>query len=220
MPHLRRLVLYLSVAAALALLNLGWVWISRHFDNERLERAAAARRRPPSASVSVPVGTALRISEFYANQGEIVEGEHAVVCYAVGNARSLRLDPPVEQLQPAPLTRCFAVTPTRTTRYQLTAEGAGGERASESFVIRVSPAPPRILFVEISAKEIQRGSPWTFCYGVRHATQVRLDPIGMKLQPSERSCRRIFPARTADFQLVAGDDLGRSDREKFHLTVY
>ena len=210
MAFLRKVLPFVWVGVAFSLLNLAWVWNSRQTHYPRRERAV---------SLAPPVGTALRIPAFYASSGSIIKGEQALICYAAENARSVQLDPPVERVTPADFARCFGVTPSRTTRYTLTAEGFDGARTAESFTIKVSPAPPTILFVEISALEIRRGTPWTFCYGVKHATHVKLEPLGMTLLPSEKSCRRFFPVRTTDFTLVAADELGRSDRERFRLTV-
>ena len=50
----------------------------------------------------------------------------------------VRLDPPVEKVWPA-VTRCFEVTPDRSTRYTLTAESAEHTTVSESFEIAVRP---------------------------------------------------------------------------------
>jgi hypothetical protein len=35
----------------------------------------------------------------------------------------------------------------------------------------------------------------------------------------EKNCLRLFPVRTMDLSLVVADGLGRTDREKFSLTV-
>jgi hypothetical protein len=58
------------------------------------------------------------------------------MCYGVVNATAVRLDPPVESVWPA-VSRCFEVTPSKTTRYTLTAEGADHASVSESVEIVV-----------------------------------------------------------------------------------
>jgi hypothetical protein len=218
MRILRKLVPYIWGAVALAVLQLGWVVFTRHEADRRMERASEDRVARASRPWQAPGGTELRIPWFYANRGEIVRGEQAVICYGVENAESVQLEPPVEKLAPA-FNRCFAITPQHTTTYTLSAAGAGGKTAQVSLTVQVTPPPPSILFVSLSDKEIRRGQPWTLCYGVRHATAAMLEPLRMKLTPVESRCVRLYPVRTTDFTLLALDDQGRTDRERFSLTV-
>ena len=160
----------------------------------------------------------MRILQFYANTGEIIEGEPAVVCYGVQNAKAVRMEPPVEALKPA-VNRCFSIMPAAKTTYRLVASGAGGSEVSASFTLNVKPAPPSILFVSISGRKVKRGEPFTFCYGVKHASSARLDPLRMPLAAEEKSCRRFYPVRTLEYTLVA-EGQGRPDREKFTVAVH
>ena len=64
-------------------------------------------------------------------------GGKTPLCYGVVNADSVRLEPPVEKVWPS-LSRCFDVSPSGTTRYTLTAEGADHKTVSESIEIAVS----------------------------------------------------------------------------------
>lgn len=83
-------------------------------------------------------GTSVKILHFYASPREIAPGEKSLVCYKVVNATAVRLDPPVERVWPA-VSRCFEVTPDKTTRYTFTAEGAKQSAVSESIEIAVKP---------------------------------------------------------------------------------
>ncbi len=85
--------------------------------------------------------------------------------------------------------------------------------------MRVKPAPPRIGFVAVSHAEIRRGEPVTVCYGVDHATGVRLNPFGWQLPALPKNCTRFFPAATMRYSLVAFDSSGRTDQEKFQIRV-
>lgn len=163
-------------------------------------------------------GSAVRITQFYARAGEIVDGEQNLVCYGVRNARSVRIEPPVESLRPAQ-TRCFFVEPHQDTTYRLVAEGADGSQASESFEVRVKPAPPEIRMFAVSEKKIVRGDAVTLCYGVAHARAVRLDPDGWALAPVPQNCARIYPKVTGTFTLVATGVDGRTERKKFSVAV-
>jgi len=215
---MRKILPYTLAALGLVLLYLGWVAATRYFAGRDIERAAKARQARPSPPTEETAGTAVKILQFYASTGEVTKGQHAIVCYGVENARAVRLEPAIEELKPA-RNRCFSVFPERTTTFKLLADGADGKQVSESFTVKVNPAPPSILFVAISHKEIKRGQPWTMCYGVANATAVRIEPAIQPLQVGEKQCIRTFPMRTATYTLVASGAGGREDREKFTLTV-
>jgi len=215
---MRKFLPYTLAALGLALLYLGWVAATRFFANRDFERAAKERQARPSARREETGGTAVKILQFYASTGEVTKGQHVIVCYGVENARAVRIEPAIEELKPA-RNRCFSVFPERTTTFKLLADGPEGKQVSESFTVQVNPAPPSILFVTISHKEIKRGQPWTLCYGVANATTVRIEPAIQPLQVSEKNCIRTYPLRTTTYTLVASGAGGREDREKFTVTV-
>ena len=215
----RRVMASWAVTIAIAALYLGWVGASRFLAKRSFEQGIR-NARPPVSPVP-DYGAGVKILQFYANAFEITAGERAILCYGVANARSVRLVPPVEKLTPK-LNRCFWIQPSRTTTYKLVAEGADGTEVAETFTVQVRPAPPpppSILFVTLSAGEIRRGEPLVLCYGVEHAAGVRLEPLGLQLPPSEKHCVRIFPIHTTGYTLVAAGSQGRTDREKFTITV-
>ena len=203
--------------AIVAVLYVAWIGVSRHMANRAIERAAEAKRA--SAYKPLPeAGPGVKILHFYAGTGEVVRGEHAVVCYGVQNAKAVRLEPPVEAIKPS-LNRCIAVEPSRDTTYELRVTGEDGAEVSASFTIRVVPPPPRILFVVINKLELRRGEPLAICYGVKNATEVRLDPIGMRLQPSEKRCFQTLAGASLTYTLTATSAEGKTDSEKFRVTV-
>ncbi len=213
----RRRLIYGWALAIVAVLYVAWIGVSRHMANRALERAAEAKRA--NAYKPLPeAGPGVKILHFYSGTGEVVRGEHAVVCYGVQNARAVRLEPPVEAITPS-INRCIAVEPSRDTTYELLAAGADGTEVSASFTIRVVPPPPRILFVAINKLELRRGEPLSICYGVKNATAVRLDPIGMRLQPSEKMCFQTYASASTTYTLTASSAEGKTDSEKFRVTV-
>jgi hypothetical protein len=218
MQLLRKMVPYLWGAVAVVLLQFGWVMLARHDADRRMKQAIRSQSGLVAPNATLASGTALRIPWFYANSGEIVRGEQAVLCYGVENAAAVWIEPAVESLQPV-FNRCFGVQPAQSTTYTLVAEDRVGERVSAALRVEVRPPPPTILFVSASDKEIRRGQPWTFCYGVKNGRSVRLEPLYPKLPAVEKNCLRLFPVRTMDLSLVVADGLGRTDREKFSLTV-
>ena len=205
------------MAAAFAVVNLAWVGLARYDAGRAFERTIQARRHRGSG-VPAGTGTGVRITHFYAGSGEIVRGQHAVVCYGVENATAVRLEPPQEPLAPA-MNRCFAVAPGTDTTYTLFATGAGGQEVSESFTIRVAPPPPNILFIALNKTELRRGEKLTLCYGVENAASVRLDPLGWKLPPSRKFCTMYIPGATMRYTFTATSPEGRMDQERFTIKV-
>jgi hypothetical protein len=113
------------VTLALVAIYLLIVFGSRWQDRREFERRESQRQRdsrlPDELSTSE-----LKILQFYASPPAISAGEQALLCYGALNARSLRIEPGPIEATPA-LSRCVQVSPRRSTRYTLTAEGAGGD---------------------------------------------------------------------------------------------
>jgi hypothetical protein len=214
---MKRLGVLLRVALAVALAQLGWTWLQRHDADLRIRRMLEGRR-PASDATRRNSGTSARIVQFYARSGELVEGERTVICYGVENARTVRLDPPVETVAPA-LVRCFWIEPAQDTTYKMIAEGADGSRDEASFQVKVRPAPPAFRMVAVSDKTIPPGEVVTVCYGVEHATGVVLHPIGWRLPAGSKNCIRFYPKQTADYTLIASGTGGTETRERFRVAV-
>jgi hypothetical protein len=109
----------------------GWIFWQRHIANSAQQDLPAWSANPMAA-----YGNSVKILGFYTKQREIDSHQEALVCYGVVNAAAVRLDPPVEKVWPA-VTRCFQVTPAKSTRYTLTAESAEHTTVSESIDIAV-----------------------------------------------------------------------------------
>jgi hypothetical protein len=124
-----KLIRIMWVPVLLSLVYSGWVlW-------QRRTTAPAPQVEPdPMARY----GNSVKILQFYSSTLEIKAGGKATLCYGVVNATAVRLDPPVEKVWPA-LSRCFDVTPAKSTRYTLTAEGAKQTAVSDSIEIAVKP---------------------------------------------------------------------------------
>ena len=133
---IRRILPYTTAAAAIAVLYVLWVFTSRWVDNSRMERESAARQAAADKQPSAIAGSTLKILNFYASKGVLARGEEVRLCYGVANAKTVRLDPPVERVWPS-LARCFEVSPKRETRYTLTAEDEHGRTESQSIVLQV-----------------------------------------------------------------------------------
>jgi hypothetical protein len=135
---MRRLRPVFVITTALALSYLAWVFVSRGMNSARRAHGSQAADSRAADFYRAYGGTAVRILQFYARDGNIVEGTKSVICYGVVNARAVRIDPPTEGVGPA-LNRCVEVSAVKKTRYTLFAEGADGQIVSESFVHRLHP---------------------------------------------------------------------------------
>ena len=70
---------------------------------------------PPKEKLAAPA----RILQFYAASGAVDAGENVTICYGVEDAKSVRIEPPVEELKPAlnPLKGSRFVLDTCTTDF-------------------------------------------------------------------------------------------------------
>jgi hypothetical protein len=81
-----------------------------------------------------------RILRFYASTGAVAPGQQVQLCYAVENARSIRISPLLLDLAPT-ANHCLQVAPLHTTHFTLMAEGFDGSVAARSFTLPVQPMP-------------------------------------------------------------------------------
>jgi hypothetical protein len=88
----------------------------------------------------------VRILRFSANVGMIMQGQKALLCYGVENARSVRISPAMIRVSPSS-NRCMEIFPQHTTHYTLLAEGYDGSVASQSLTLPVQTplAVPQLL---------------------------------------------------------------------------
>ncbi len=134
---LRRALPWLSVIVLVAAIYDGAIFYSRWSGNQAIERARDAKETERAQKmVELTGGDTLKISNFYALPGAIPAGGHSTICYSVNGAKTLRLEPPVEEVWPA-LSHCFDVSPRRDTEYKLIAEDGGGHSVFESLVIKI-----------------------------------------------------------------------------------
>jgi hypothetical protein len=124
------------VGLAIALAYLAWVGISRRNANREVVREMQEREAAKYKQI-VPAGTALKITQFYASQKEVARGESIQICYGVENARSVRMEPPIEEQLPPLPAKCVSFAPKRSTTLTLVAEGDKGGEATASITIKV-----------------------------------------------------------------------------------
>ncbi len=140
MNPLRLVSRVLPCAVVAAALYMGWVFWSRHDAARQWNQDHQRKQAAWNADLEHAYGgTDLKILQFYARDGSLAEGEKTVVCYGVLNAKSLRIEPPLEGVSLS-LNRCVEAAPKRDTKYTLIAEAADGHTVSASFEVKVKPA--------------------------------------------------------------------------------
>jgi hypothetical protein len=137
---LRNPFLYTSTALLVALLYVGWVFYSRWQENQVYEQRVAEReakkREEDGRAAELMGGNRFEILNFYGTPRTIREDQSATLCYSVSNTKKVRLDPPDANVWPS-LSRCFHVSPKKTTTYTLTIEDAEGHEKSATVKVTV-----------------------------------------------------------------------------------
>lgn len=160
-----------------------------------------------------------RITQFYAAKPAIPRGEDVLLCYGVENATAVRIDPPVQQIQPA-LSRCVTVSPVQTTTYTLTAEAGSSKPSSQSVTVTVTGPLPHFNDLAISSKEVAAGQPVSFCFKASNAVAVHGSPGRFQHGGSPSGdCLLDSPRKTTAYRLVIEGASGQTDEAKITVTV-
>jgi hypothetical protein len=135
---LRRLLPFLAVALAAAVLYDGWIFYSRWSSARRAEQAQQEKEASDARkTIEMLGGDQLKILDFYVSPAVVNRGGHAVLCYGVNGAKTVRIEPHVEDVRPA-LSHCMQISPGADTEYKLTAADAAGHEVSQSVAVKVS----------------------------------------------------------------------------------
>lgn len=135
-PRLKKLLVYAFIAIVVAASYVAYVLLSRRVSTREIERRNAAKqaeqhRAEDRLTLEQLGGSDFGIRALSVSPSVIRRGESAEICYDVTNAKSVSLDPPVAEVWPSH-TRCFEVSPKRTTTYTLSiTDATGGTVASE-----------------------------------------------------------------------------------------
>lgn len=220
-PHFAQVLLRLLALGAV--FYLAGVFGKRFLESRHTGGEVPADARTRQAFLHEYGGSDLRILQFYARDGHLVEGRSTVLCYGVLNAKSLRVDPPVDGVSPA-LNRCVEVAPLHDTRYTLTAEGADGKTVSESFTLAVVPdaaALPRIKSFGIAHKGIDRGRPYfKLAFQVENAETVDVDPpVIPTLHGAPMGQFVVTPAATTTYKLTVTGKHGHKTSRQLEVKV-
>jgi hypothetical protein len=218
--HWSKRLLIFALAPVLA--YLGFVLLGRYLP---LRRDAARKSedwaRRQAEFERIYGGTAVRILQFYSPNGDLMEGDSTVICYGVVNARSVRIEPPLEGVGVA-LNRCVAAAPDQATRYTLVAEGHDGSAVSESFVIRTHPDPytlPNIRrFAIVRTASDGNRKVFLLTFAVENAEEVSVEPrVFPPLYRAPNGQFYVMPDQTTTYTLTVVGAKGRTVRQQ--LTV-
>jgi len=134
---LRTLVRWTWVVVVLALLYTASVFVLRWRHNRAAVEAIERNRTEADRKIVEQYGaTELKILTFYASPGVLKRGDTGLLCYGVLNAKSVRIEPGVEEIHPA-LSRCVEVKPGATTGYTLSAVDDSDKAVSQTVEVRV-----------------------------------------------------------------------------------
>jgi len=133
--------LYSWVAVAIGTLVVGWMLLSRWYENRGIEKRAEEERiqkRQEQDRIALEQfgGKELTIQNFYASPGTIRRGETVQLCYGVANAKTVKLEPQSHPVWPS-YSLCVDVTPTKSTTYTLTIADAAGNTRTQSLEVMV-----------------------------------------------------------------------------------
>lgn len=114
------------------------IFYSRWRDTRNDEQATQAKEAEEARrTLALLGGDQLKISQFYASPAAIRKGAHTLICYGVNGAKSVRIEPPIEKLEPA-LVHCFEASPSVSTDYKLLATDAAGHTVTAQLRVQVA----------------------------------------------------------------------------------
>ena len=225
MEALSRVVRFTWIAVVVAAVYAGWIFLPRYLLDRRWQRGLHPDQTARAAEFeSIYGGTAVKILQFYAREASLTEGTPSVICYGVLNAKSVRIEPPVEGVSVSP-NRCVEVAPERDTRYTLTAEGTDGHTISASFVLPVTPdveSLPGVTSFRIEDhKPDYRGRQvFLISFGTRNPVTVDIDPpVFPTLHGAPNGRFYVAPERTTTYTLTVTGKRGHKARRQLTVEV-
>jgi hypothetical protein len=134
----RAILPYTTIAMIIAALYVAWTFYSRYEANRTAAVAIQNKKAEENKQfVSQVYGSGeVKFTAMSADSGVLGLGQTTQLCYGVVNAKTVKVDPPVEQLKPS-YHHCFEVAPKKTTTYTITADDGAGHTKSESLTIQV-----------------------------------------------------------------------------------
>lgn len=214
----------LRVTVAIAAVYVAWVFWGRYRSNHRGAAGPDEQQAGRNAAfLHTYGGTEVKILQFYARDGNLSQGSPTVLCYGVVNARSVRIEPPVEGVTPA-LSRCVEVAPVKDTRYTLTAEGEDGRVIRESFLLPVradQATLPRITSFRISSHKTE-GTRQIFvlAFADQNGEDISIDPpVFPTLHGAPGGQFAVSPDKTTTYTLTVTGKFGHKASKSLTVEV-
>lgn len=135
---LEKILPFVTVAVIIAALYVAWTFYSRYESNKQtVERIEAEKKAKEKQVVNQIYGSGeIRFTTFSIDTPVLKRGAKAELCYGVVNAKSVKLEPPVEPIKPM-YFHCIEIAPKKTTTYTITADNEAGQSKSESLTLKV-----------------------------------------------------------------------------------
>ena len=214
----------LVVVSLGAVVYAGWMFARRATDNWRPTQKSATVTNRTAEVDRIYGGAEMKILQFYARDGRLIEGTSTILCYGVVNARAVRIEPSVQRIAPS-INRCIEVAPERDTRYTLIAEGHNGQTVSESLLISVEPdtaALPRITSFRIGSRtsDYTGKTVISLSFSAVNAEELSIDPAVFPPLHGLRSGNfYVTPRRTTTYTLTAKNKRGHIARRQLTVEV-
>ena len=179
---------------------------------------------PVQQKTAAEAADPVKITAFYPRDAIVTEGGKTVLCYGVMNAKSVRIDPPVEGVSPA-LSRCVEVRPKGETRYTLTAEGADGQVVTQSAVVHIgtdTSTLPRISSFQIDgkSKDYAGKTVYSLSFSDQNAEEVSIDPpVFPTLHGAPTGSFSVRPDKTTTYTLKAKGKNGHAVEKQLTIEV-
>jgi len=155
------------------------------------------------ATVSVTAQPAAQFLACTASPMNIMPGESSTITYATVNATSVTITPGVGN---ANTSGSQVVTPTATTTYTLTANGAtGAVTCTVNVTVQAQGTVPRVIGFTANPVTITAGQTSTLAWNVENATSVSITNLGTVQSQSSQS---VTPATTTTYTLTATNATG------------
>jgi hypothetical protein len=166
----------------------------------------------------------VRILAFYPRDAVVTEGGITLLCYGVSNAKSVRVEPPVDGVSPS-LTRCVEIRPRGETHYTLTAVGSDGQTVSETATVRIgtdTAALPKISSFKIDGtqKDYAGKTVFSLSFAAQNADEVSISPaVFPALHGAPSGQFSVKPDKTTTYILSAKGKNGHTVQKQLTVEV-
>ncbi len=139
--NVKTAVKWMWVPVLVAGLYAGGSVVLRRHETKEMERQAAAKNEETTRKADRQIidqlgGGQMKVLAFYASPAALHPGEKGLLCYGVASAKTVRIEPGVEPVNPA-LSKCVEIRPARDTEFKLTATDVSGHAETASVKVPV-----------------------------------------------------------------------------------